>query len=289
MDSEGLERYIYRLIQVDNVEHLRKLVEENPDLELSRFPGVENGENRSTPLSVSIMNNSRNSFNFLLECHVDLEERIPLYSENLDSEAPLGTALSLALTLHNLNTLTYADKLCRHGAHLHLKDVERDAQPLDLLRRYLDIFIRRRQGNLRERIIMHGLHNTEKTIRSQLCRVMMEKMIRGMSLSPDPDTADYVMRFFSDLPSIMVHIILYRLLNNENPQFLWNTDLNRLPANAIRQEILQILRRHRAGRASALAGASHHRSNAPLRNLPSDLLQRINTEATPSYLRYTGS
>ena len=203
MNSEALETYIYRLIQVDNVQHLRKLVAENPELDLSRFPGVENGENSSTPLSVSIMNNSLNVFNFLLESHVDLEERIPLsLAGNLDSEAPLGTALSLALTLNNTNTLAFVDKLCRHGAHLHLEDVEVDAQPLDLICRYLDVLTRRRQGNLRERIITHGLHDTEKTNRLQVCRVILEKMIRAMSLSPRPHSADYVMRFFSDRPSI---------------------------------------------------------------------------------------
>jgi hypothetical protein len=291
MQNEALGTYIHRLIQADNVQDLRKLVAENPELDLSRFPGVENGERGRTPLSASIMNNSLNIFDFLLELHVDLEERIPVSVGvfDTDSEAPLGTALSLALRLQNLNTLPYADKLGRHGALLYLEDVELIAQPLDSICRYLDVLTRRRQGNLHERLIMHVLHDTERTNRVQFCREILEKMMRAMSVSPRPHSADYVMRFFSDQPSIMIHVILFRLLNNENPQFLWNTDLNRFPANHTRQQVLQILQGHRARRASALAGASHPRSDAPLRMLSSDLLHRINTEATPSYLRYTAS
>ena len=92
-------------VRTDNVEAIAQILREKPDLNLSRFPGKPDA---SSPLYGCVIFDSRNVFEFLLTCDIDLEKTVHLY-----------TTL-LMFTLERFDKYHFfARKLFEAGARVH--------------------------------------------------------------------------------------------------------------------------------------------------------------------------
>jgi hypothetical protein len=128
------------------------------------------------------------------------------------------------------------------------------------------------------------ISDDERKKRRKVAFKIMDKMIRVFSRQ-GPEHVNFLMHSFSRDAYFLPYVILCRLENGENPQFLENFDLNGLGQTDVSIKIFRILEKQRQDRAVAVATANLARSQAPIKMLPNEMLQRITNEATPSYFR----
>ena len=131
--DKKLGQRISNLIHLGDVSSLDTLVRENPQLDLSKFPGSWN-EKKMTPISLAATLKEMEVFKFLLTCEVDLEIVMRMPDMNFDT----NLLSSLAMSRHNEDYCEYLNLLCLEPIEICIRSFHIREQPLFLLMSYIN-------------------------------------------------------------------------------------------------------------------------------------------------------
>lgn len=132
-DDKKLGQAISNMIHLGDVTLLDKLVRENPQLNLSKFPGSWD-DKKITPILLAATLGEMEVFMFLLKCKVNLEVVMRMPNMNFDTNL-----LSwLAMSPDNEDYSEYLNLLCLEPIEICVRAFHTREQPLFLFLSYID-------------------------------------------------------------------------------------------------------------------------------------------------------
>lgn len=231
---------IVSAIEENNEQQLRYILEQHPNLDLSRFPGRWHSEDMMTPLALCFRCGHEGLFMLLLHKRVKLEQVWKVNDLNNRFDGFHMTVLSYIIaTVQNLDDrMEYAVKLFHWGARVFNPDLPNYSQPTYIL-----------QEQIRN-CSAPFLDPSTEIRNKRRYRCFLKHMLKKVVLNGGRNGALFLMDTYIPLHGLS-SLLLYCLQKSNSFEFLQNYDLSQLRDNEATRKIFEILEEKRLERERA--------------------------------------